>query len=149
MVQGKINRGRHTDHPAGHHSIRTNQCPPPPSPHFYRPHALPAAQPKHWRQLAKCDFLYNCEAVDKISSDTGRHAVLLWQVNLVTLTYLTLPYLSGEQPKQQPAQWLMTFWCWPSAYPRCNQGYFKLNEALTNCNRFDGDILHSSSSCSV
>jgi len=35
MVQGKINRGRHTDHPAGHHSIRTNQCPPPPSPIFF------------------------------------------------------------------------------------------------------------------
>jgi len=34
MVQGKINRGRHTDHLAGHHSIRTNQCPPPPSPIF-------------------------------------------------------------------------------------------------------------------
>jgi len=34
MVQGTIKRGRHTDHPAGHHSIRTNQCPPPPSPHF-------------------------------------------------------------------------------------------------------------------
>ena len=32
MVQGKINRGRHTDHPAGHHSIQTNHCPPPPSP---------------------------------------------------------------------------------------------------------------------
>jgi len=31
MVQGKINRGRHTDHPAGRHSNRTNQCPPPPS----------------------------------------------------------------------------------------------------------------------
>ena len=31
MVQGKINRGRHTDHPDGRHSIRTsNQCPPPP-----------------------------------------------------------------------------------------------------------------------
>ena len=31
MVQQKINRGRHTDqyHPAGCHSIRTNQCPPP------------------------------------------------------------------------------------------------------------------------
>ena len=59
MVQGKINRGRHTDHPAGRHSIRTNQCPPPPSPHiFYRPDALPAAQPtvsKHWRQLAHSD----------------------------------------------------------------------------------------------
>jgi len=34
-VQGKINRGRHTDHPAGRHSIRTNQCPPPPSPIFF------------------------------------------------------------------------------------------------------------------
>jgi len=35
MVQGKINRGRHTDHPAGRHSIRTNQCPRPPSPPYY------------------------------------------------------------------------------------------------------------------
>jgi len=34
MVQGKIYRGRHTDHPAGRHSIQTKQCPPPPSPHF-------------------------------------------------------------------------------------------------------------------
>jgi len=53
MVQGEINRGRHTDHPAGRHSIRTNQCPHPPSPiFFFGPGALPAAQPtmsKHWR----------------------------------------------------------------------------------------------------
>jgi len=52
MVQGKINRGKHTDHPAGRHSIWTNQWPPPPSPIFYRPDALPATQPtvlKHWR----------------------------------------------------------------------------------------------------
>ena len=35
MVQGEINRGRHTDHLAGHHSIRTNQCPPPPFPHIF------------------------------------------------------------------------------------------------------------------
>jgi len=34
MVQGKINRGRHTDHPTGRHSIWTKQCPPPPFPHF-------------------------------------------------------------------------------------------------------------------
>ena len=33
-VQVKINRGRHTDHPVGRHSIQTNQCLPPPSPHF-------------------------------------------------------------------------------------------------------------------
>jgi len=37
MVQGKINRGRHTDHPTLCQSIWTNQCPPPLSPHiFYR-----------------------------------------------------------------------------------------------------------------
>jgi len=58
MLQGKINRGRHTDHPAGRHSIQTNQCPTPPSPHiFYRPDALPAAQPtasRHWRQISNC-----------------------------------------------------------------------------------------------
>jgi len=35
LVQRKINRGRHTDHLAGRHSIRTNQCPPPPSPHSF------------------------------------------------------------------------------------------------------------------
>jgi len=59
MLQGKTNRGRHTDHPAGHHSIQTKQCPPPPSPIFYRPDALPATQPtvsKHWRQLAHSDY---------------------------------------------------------------------------------------------
>jgi len=58
MVQGKINRGRHTDHPARRHSVRTNQCPPPPSPFFCRPDALPVAQStlsKHWRQLAHSD----------------------------------------------------------------------------------------------
>ena len=58
MVQGKTNRGRHTDHPAGCHSIWTKQCPPPPSPIFYRPDALPATQPtvsKHWMQLAHSD----------------------------------------------------------------------------------------------
>ena len=34
MVQGKINRGKHTDHLDGRHSMRTKQCPPPPSPIF-------------------------------------------------------------------------------------------------------------------
>jgi len=51
-VQRKINIGRHTNHPAGRHSIRTNQRPPPPSPIFYRLDALPATKPtvsKHWR----------------------------------------------------------------------------------------------------
>jgi len=47
MVQGKINRGRHTDHPAGHHSIQTNQCqcPPPPSPHIFLLARCPSCRP--------------------------------------------------------------------------------------------------------
>jgi len=54
IVQGKFSRGRHTDHPAGYHSIRTNQCPPPPSPSlFYRPDALPATQPTVSKHLWK------------------------------------------------------------------------------------------------
>jgi len=32
MVQGKINKGRHINHPARRNSIRTKQCPAPPSP---------------------------------------------------------------------------------------------------------------------
>ena len=47
MVQGKTNRGRHTNHPARRHFIRTNH-----PPIFYRLDALPAAQPtvsNHWR----------------------------------------------------------------------------------------------------
>jgi len=54
MVQGKINRGRHIDHPAGCHSIRTIPVPTSTIPiFFYRPDALPATKPtasKHWRQ---------------------------------------------------------------------------------------------------
>jgi len=35
MVQRKINKGRHSDHLAGWHSIRINQCLPPPSLHIF------------------------------------------------------------------------------------------------------------------
>ena len=45
MVQGKINRGRHTNHPAGRHSIRTNQCPPPPSPPYFLQAGCPSCRP--------------------------------------------------------------------------------------------------------
>ena len=46
MVQGEINRGRHTDHPAGRHSIRTNQCPPPPAPpHIFLQAGCPFCRP--------------------------------------------------------------------------------------------------------
>jgi len=53
MVQGKINRGRHTDHPAGRHSIRTKRCSPLSFPMFLQAGCPSSAQPtvsKHWRQ---------------------------------------------------------------------------------------------------
>jgi len=58
MVQGKIYRNRRTDSPDGHHSIRTKQCPPPPSPIFLQAGCPSCHQPivsKHWRQLAHSD----------------------------------------------------------------------------------------------
>jgi len=54
MVQWKIIRGRHTDHPAGRHCIRTNQCPPPPSPIFSTGH-MPFLSP-NWRQYRSNTF---------------------------------------------------------------------------------------------
>ena len=49
-LQGKIKRGKHTDHPAGRHSIRTNQCPPPPSLHVrwnYRTQKIAICPPSY------------------------------------------------------------------------------------------------------
>jgi len=54
IVQGKTNRGRHTDHPAGHYSIRTNQCPPPPSPHLLQAWSVGLSITK-WALLAVRD----------------------------------------------------------------------------------------------
>ena len=56
MVQGKINRGRHTDHPAGHHSIWTNQCSPPPSPIFLQG-GCPSCRPTNSVKALKAKLL--------------------------------------------------------------------------------------------
>jgi len=84
MVQGKINRGRHTDHPAGRHSLQTKQCPSPPSPYFYRPDALPAAQPtvsKHRRQhLVIYHSEQNCILVVRTVTDNARNTRYLYTV---------------------------------------------------------------------
>jgi len=45
MVRRKIYRGRHTDHPAGRHSIRTNQCQPLPSPILSLQAGCPSCHP--------------------------------------------------------------------------------------------------------
>jgi len=64
-VQEGINRGRHSDHPAGCHSIRTNQCPP--APYFYGPDALCAAQPTVSNHLITA-HMYKKNTFEKICS---------------------------------------------------------------------------------
>jgi len=52
MVQGKINRGRHIDHPAGCHSIRSNQFLPPPFPHIFTGQ-MPSCRPTNSTKALK------------------------------------------------------------------------------------------------
>jgi len=49
-------RGRHTDYPARRHSIRINQCPPPPSPIFFTGR-MPFLPPNHQRQSTEGNVL--------------------------------------------------------------------------------------------
>jgi len=80
MVQGKINRGRHTDHPAGCHSIQTtgNQCPPPSS-HFLQA-GCPSCRPTNSIRVLKVN-MHRCQTRLGISSvhgtDPNRHSVVV------------------------------------------------------------------------
>jgi len=56
MVQGKINRGRHSDHPAGRHSIWTNQCPPPPLPPMFFTGRIPFLPPNQQCQSTEGNY---------------------------------------------------------------------------------------------
>jgi len=67
MVQGKINRGRHTDHPAGRHSIRTNQYPPPLSPSFFTGR-MPFLPPNQQCQSTEDNFESSKQCKSLISS---------------------------------------------------------------------------------
>jgi len=78
MVQGKINRGRHTDHLARRHSNRTIQCPPPPSPTiFYRPNALPATQPTASKHC-ECKEWYKKQAGDDECTQSIECSLSMW-----------------------------------------------------------------------
>ena len=63
MMQGKINRGWHTDHPAGCHSIRTNHSPPPPSPIFLQ---------------ARCPFCHPTDSVKALMQYTWTYNTYNW-----------------------------------------------------------------------
>ena len=63
MVQGSINRGRNTDHPAGRHSIRTNHCPPPQSPPHFLQDGCPSFRPTNSAKALKA-LIEWCTAVE-------------------------------------------------------------------------------------
>ena len=89
-------------------------------------------------------WFYNTDSMAPRSLSPPRQSLMLCFSSLPCLTF---PSRWAAQTTDCSA--LRSFWCWPRIHPRCNQGYFILIEALANRNRFDGDILHSSSSCSV
>jgi len=62
-VRAKINRGRHTDHPAGRHSIRTNQCPPPPSPILLQA-GFPSCRPSNSVKALKATYNITTEKLN-------------------------------------------------------------------------------------
>ena len=76
MAQGKINRGRHTDHPAGRHSMRTNQCPPPPFPIFFT------------GRIPFLSLKQQCQSTEGSSSPKDR--LQSHQVHLTMLQYYTV-----------------------------------------------------------
>jgi len=68
MVHGKINRGKHTDHPAEHHSIRTKQCPPPSFPMFFFTGRIPFLPPNQQCQSTEGKFFLFQTKVNKLTS---------------------------------------------------------------------------------
>jgi len=78
MVQGKIDRGRHTDHPAGRHSIRTNQCPPPPSLIFLQARC-PSCRPTSSVKALK-DAIDDCKVVSFCTPRSGL-GTITWKAN--------------------------------------------------------------------
>jgi len=77
-VQGRINRGRHTptDRPAGRHSIRTKQCPPPSFPHFFTGR-MPFLLPNQQCQSTEGNVA-SCENAALILTDNNRNDKWNW-----------------------------------------------------------------------
>ena len=86
VVQGKINRGRHTDHPPRRHSIWTNQCPPPPS---SKPRA---SKILYWGLCGS-----SCYARIRTSATLRTHKSNS-MITIMTFTLLTVRTTSCERP---------------------------------------------------
>jgi len=90
MVQGKINKGRHTDHPAGRHSIRTNQCLPPPSPPIFFTGRMPFLPSNQQHQSTEG----SCHVAD-IRQFLWMRLCLKWRWALVSLDAVAPSWMVG------------------------------------------------------
>ena len=118
MVQGKINRGRHTDHPAGRHSIQTKQCPPPPSLHFFTGH-MPFLPPKQQCQSTE-------GAMVKTNSTSG-------------LTYVSIQDFCQKQQVITSPRTLLWWQVWWRSVEDCELCSIQ----LVLCDRLTDCLTHS------
>ena len=116
IMQGKINRGRHTDHPARRHSIWTNQFPPPASPHFF--HFLQAGCPSCRRtssvKALKATSLYT--ALDNSPPRAGNNTKQLIQTNVVTNVSFFKRYIINVQVNMMFQIHQFPFWLLQSPF---------------------------------
>ena len=83
MMQRKINGGRHTDHLAGRHSIRTNQCPSPPSPHpIFFTGRMPFLPPSQQHQSTKGNKYSNNNEQEMLRWDHSPAVGQTWDVTV-------------------------------------------------------------------
>jgi len=95
MVQGKINRGRHTDNLAERHSIRTNQCLPPPSSPYFLQARCPSCRPTHSVKALKATRVTSIEMKNNYCQSSPYS--LLFLVFLCLLQFITGPQSSPKE----------------------------------------------------
>ena len=94
MVQGKIYRGRRTDSPDGHHSIRTKQCPPPPSPIFLQA-GCPSCHPTNSVKALKATSTFGLGR-RRYSSPQRCYLHCLRTICTISAPFFRSPYRKGD-----------------------------------------------------
>ena len=106
MVQGKINGGRHTDHLDGRHSIRTsNQCPPPPSPHFLQA-VCPSCRPTNSVKAPKNKKYVSIAEVWSLLSNVWCQAKVTPMPTYLIVIRLLMEYCCREPAWSPVSQWV-------------------------------------------
>jgi len=111
MVHGKINRDRHTDHPAGRHCIWTNQCPPAPSRQCIKVFSYAA--------VVNYQLERRCECVDSTVRGELRRALLV----VVGVSYDGDQGGWDDDASWQNVGWDMSNWTMPPPPPPADDSH--------------------------